>query len=134
LRAGGLNNFKHAVKEAEVAETANPSLGDELIGDEAYQKVSLTVEAPRFEKKDQKRFKDLAIKRALGTATAEDNSEFAQLQRARRSFDESGDADAVIAEYRRRQMIIDVVEVLNRHVSFFKTEDQERIRTLGQTH
>lgn len=134
LPADDPSKFQSSVRDASVADSRGAVQREELAGAESYQKVALVIEAPKFEKKEQKRFKEIALKRALGTVSVDENAEFLNLQQSRRRAEVSFDADGVLAEYRRRQLIIDVVELLNRHVSFFKAEDQERIRAFGNPH
>ena len=134
LPADDPSKFQSSVRDASVADSRGAVQREELAGTESYQKVALVIEAPKFEKKEQKRFKEIALKRALGTVSVDENAEFLNLQQSRRRAEVSFDADGVLAEYRRRQLIIDVVELLNRHVSFFKAEDQERIRAFGNPH
>lgn len=95
----------------------------------------LTVRLPSeatWTKADSRRFRELATKRATGVASAGNEEEFAALQRRRR-FHYLSSADEVIAEWQRRRFISEMLDVLNRNVRFFKTEDKTRLRSLRQT-
>jgi hypothetical protein len=91
--------------------------------------VRVALETRGWSKSDAKKFRDLVIKRAAGTVTAEENKEFAILQHRRRA-NEQVSADEVIAEWQRRRFVSEILEVLDRNVRFFKTEDKARLRSI----
>ncbi len=94
--------------------------------------VRIASEARGWSKSDAKKLRDLAIKRAAGTATSEENERFTILQRQRRA-NEQVSADEVIAEWQRRRFISEILEVLDRNVRFFKAEDKARLRSIRDT-
>jgi hypothetical protein len=91
--------------------------------------VRVVLETPGWSKSDAKRFRDLALKRAAGTVTPEENEEFAILQHRRRA-NEQVSADEVITEWQRRRFVSEILEVLDRNVRFFKAEDKARLRSI----
>jgi hypothetical protein len=82
---------------------------------------------------DAKRFKALAMKRATESATAEEEQEFRQLQIRRRLFESKASSDDVLNEWQRRRFISQLIDVISRNVTFFRSEDQQRIRALAET-
>lgn len=62
----------------------------------------------KWENKDVKRFKQLAVLRALGNATDEDNVEFSRLQIRRRKFENPLSAEQILAEMQRKEMLRDL--------------------------
>lgn len=97
-------------------------------------RVSITVETEpaKWTKVDARRFRELATRRALGTADESDHQEFQRLQRRRR-FTKLASPNEVMAEWRRRRFVSEVLDVLARNVRFIKTEDQTRLRSLRET-
>jgi hypothetical protein len=94
--------------------------------------IQVAEQARRWTKFDAKKLRALAIKRAARTATAEEDRQFELLQRQRRA-NESVSPGEIMTEWRRRRFVGDLLEVLDRNVSFFKTEDQARLRTIRKT-
>lgn len=82
---------------------------------------------------DARRFKALAMKRAAETATAEEEQEFCQLQLRRRLFESKASSDDILNEWQRRRFVSQLIDVLSRNVTFFRPEDQQRIRSLAET-
>lgn len=82
----------------------------EQVEDEGSLSVTFSVQETKksWDKKDAKRFKELAIKRALGTATAEDQKEFLFLQNARREHEIQLSEEQILSEYRRANMLRDL--------------------------
>ena len=115
--------------DIEFAETPAAGLQAETISDN-YRAVVFVDDSPvEFLKKDANRFKELAAKRALLEATPEETEEFAKLQTRRRKYNAVVSGDQVLAEYQRRQMMIDALRFLSKHVQFLDPEDQKRLWT-----
>jgi hypothetical protein len=93
--------------------------------------IRIRPETRGWSKSDAKKLRELAIRRAAGTATSKENEEFAILQHQRRA-NEQISADEVIAEWRRRRFISEILEVLDRNVRFFKAEDKARLRAIRE--
>jgi hypothetical protein len=112
------------------------SIGPEAQEATSTLRVTLRYDAPieKWTHKEQRRLKTLALKRAMGEATDEENAEFARLQSARRIAENPHAGDDMLSEWGRRRMIGELLEVLTRNVRFFRTEDQARIRSLRETH
>ena len=91
--------------------------------------VRVVPEMRGWSKSDAKKLRELAIKRAAGTVTSEENQQFAIMQHQRRA-NEQVSADEVIAEWQRRRFISEILEVLDRNVRFFKAEDKARLRSV----
>lgn len=89
-------------------------------------------EEPTWSKPNARRFQQLVLKRAALAATNDENIEFEKLQQARR-LRYLASSDDVMAEWRRQRFFREILDVLNRNVSFFKAEDQTRARAIGQT-
>jgi hypothetical protein len=94
--------------------------------------VSLSPEIGSWRNTDNHRFRQLATKRATGNASDKEQLEFKDLQQRRR-LHYVGSPDDLLAEWRRRKFVSEVLDVLTRNVSFFKAEDQARLRSLNQT-
>ena len=115
-----VQNLRHGVLDIRDANTTQPILTF------SFQ------EQPRWSKPNARRFQQLVLKRAALTATNEENIEFEKLQQARR-FRYLASSDELMAEWRRQRFFREILDVLNRNVSFFKAEDQARARTIGKT-
>jgi hypothetical protein len=109
-----------------------PSAGDETTP--AIRHVSITIppEAREWTKSDARRFSELAAKRALNKATADDQTEFALLRHQRR-LSSIGSPEDVIAEWRRRRFVGELLTLLRRNVRLLRTEDQKKLRAIGET-
>ena len=83
---------------------------------------------------DLKRFKALAICRALGKATAEEHQEFKRLQKRRRIAEDNSSSDEILAECTRRRFYNEMLEVLTRNVRFLQPEDQKKIGSLRENY
>jgi len=95
-------------------------------------RIRITPDLTPWTKVDARRFKSLAMKRAAETATAEDDQEFSELQHRRRLFESKVSADDILKEWQRRRFVGQLLDVLSRNVTFFRSEDQQRIRTLAE--
>jgi hypothetical protein len=95
--------------------------------------ISIPPDNDTWSTSDRRRFKELAKKRAALEATFEENREFAELERRRRLYESKTSGEEVLNEWRRRRFVTKLVDLLSCNVSFFKPEDQARIRTFGQT-
>jgi len=120
--------------DGQVSPTSPALEHEQMLGAQTSARVSVADHEGDYGKVKAKRFKALAVKRALGTANADENREFAELQRARRSAESSFRSEDVIAEHRRRQMFIEFIATLTRHVHFFHSSDQARIKALAEMH
>lgn len=113
--------------DIEFAETPGAGLQADIISDDYRAVVFVDDQPTEFGKKDANRFKQLAAKRALLEATPEETEEFAKLQSRRRKYSETVSGDQVLAEYQRRQMMMDAVRFLSKHVQFLDPEDQKKL-------
>jgi len=91
----------------------------EVAGDLTF-KVLVRQDAEPFGEKEQRRFRALATKEALGSATAEEMAELERLDEARRSAPGARTTDEILAEYRRRQMVLAAKEFFDRHVHYHR--------------
>jgi hypothetical protein len=89
-------------------------------------------EEPRWSGTSARRFQRLVHKRAALEATDDENLEFDKLQQARR-LRYLASSNEIMAEWRRQRFFREILDVLNRNVSFFKPKDQARARAIGQT-
>jgi hypothetical protein len=94
--------------------------------------VSIAPELSVWKSSDARRFRELAAKRASGEASADEQTEFKSLQQRRRVH-HLASPEEIISEWHRRRFVAEILDVLHRNVSFFKTEDQARLRSSGQT-
>lgn len=101
-------------------EVQPPAKSGEAAGDANFL-VTIPDKAIPFGDKEQREFRSLAAKRALGTASPEDEARFVELQNARRNAPENQATDEIFAEYQRRQMILEAKSFLQRHVRFIKS-------------
>jgi hypothetical protein len=108
-----------------------PSAGDETTP--AIQHVSIAVqpEAREWTKSHARRFSELAAKRALTQATEDDQREFAFLQHERR-LSSIGSPEDVLAEWRRRRFVGELLTLLRRNVRLLRAEDQKKLRAIGE--
>lgn len=90
--------------------------------------VSMAPDASTWSKSDMRRFRELASRRASGEATAEEQAEFYRLQQRRR-LHHLASAEELMVEWRRRRFVGEILDVLQRNVSFFQAEDQARLRS-----
>ena len=93
--------------------------------------LTLPPESTPWTKADTRRFKALALKRAAETATPLEDEEFSRLQAKRRQCEVETSSDEILAEWKRRRFIGQIIDVLSRNVTFFKSEDQQRIRAIA---
>lgn len=100
----------------------------------AIRHVSITVppEAHEWTKSDAHRFTELAAKRALNKATENDQKEFALLQYQRR-LSSIGSPEDVLAEWRRRRFVGELLTLLRRNVRLLRAEDQKKLRSIRET-
>lgn len=81
---------------------------------------------------DVKKFRSLAVRRALQKATPQENDEFEQLQQRRRT-EESSSTEEILAECSRRRFYSEMMEVLTRNVRILHPEDQKKLATIPKT-
>lgn len=96
--------------------------------------VTLPVTKDVWDKKDAKRFKALAVKRAVGESSNEEDSEFLWLQEARRRLDTTSTAEQILADIKRAQMLEDLHDFFEKHSVFHSRSNQKRSRPQRQTH
>lgn len=89
---------------------------------------SFPNEKTSWTKSDERRFVHLAALRASGEASEDENAEFAQLQRLRRTLANPMSPEEVMAEWNRRRFLSDLMNVLSKHAEFLRPEDQQRFR------
>ncbi len=109
--------------EAGLARTAYPSQGQT---NQSSSVVVVSVEKTAWEKRDVRRFKQLAVKRALGTVTEEEQEEFFMLQEARRRLESPLTSDQILAELRRERLMKDLEDFLGKHAPFFQRPHQAK--------
>jgi hypothetical protein len=97
----------------------------------AIRHVSVTVqpEVREWTNSDARRFTELAAKRALNEATENDQKEFALLQHQRR-LSGIGSPEDVLAEWRRRRFVGELLTILRRNVRLLRAEDQKKLRSI----
>jgi hypothetical protein len=98
----------------------------------AAVQISVQPELTKWTKADARRFRELATKRATDDASSAEQEEFTTLQHRRR-LHYLRSANEVISEWQRRRFASEVFALLNRNVTFFKAEDQARLRSLRQS-
>lgn len=120
--------------------SSTSSIGAKMIGDlhrgetdGTRLSIRISPDFAPWTAADARRFKALAMKRAAETATAEEKQEFHQLQVRRRLFESKASSDDVLNEWQRRRFVSQLIDVLSRNVTFFRSEDQQRIRALAET-
>ncbi len=123
---------QETIRDIYAVESVSPSVTVEALAGESRFVITPPRTVEGFGKKNEKRFRDLAAKRALGTATEEEEQEFRDLQRDRRSVVQERSSESILAEYRRRQMLLETVNFLSRHVRFLRPEDQARLRSISK--
>ena len=123
------------VNDAEVTVTARMQdaclLSDQVAVSTYIPRIGNEIPS-EWARSDARRFRALAAKRALGTATQEENKEFASLQRQRRAAEQVSTSELMF-EWNRRKFISELIDLISRHVSFFKAEDQARFGALRET-
>jgi hypothetical protein len=105
---------------------------EKIDADGSPSSISIPSVGEEWRSSDSRRFKELVKKRAALEATAGDNREFEQLQQRRRLYEEKTSGEEVLSEWRRRRFVTELVNLLSCNVSFFKSQDQARIRAFGQ--
>lgn len=116
------------------ADSAAEPEGDEIGSEVGSVVVKMTLPSgaeTHWNAVAAKRFKDLSVMRALGTASPSDNVEFDGLQRALRPADDDRSSAEILAECRRRRFYHEMLEVLKRNVQFLQAADQEKLRSIG---
>lgn len=88
-------------------ETSSVSHGDEF--------VCIQVRKESWTRQDTKRFKELAIKHALDEINPAEEEELAWLQAERRSLASPLDAEQILAEFRRAEMLADLKAFVQKH-------------------
>lgn len=94
--------------------------------------IRLPDEERKWGKFDATKLRALAIKRAAHTVSPQENKQFEILQRRRRASEVVA-PEEILAEWRRRKFVGEILNVLDRHVRFFKAEDQARLRSIRET-
>lgn len=94
--------------------------------------ITLQPEAREWTKSDARRFSELAAKRALKEATDNDQKEFALLQYERR-LGSIGSPEDILAEWRRRRFVGELLTLLRRNVRLLRAEDQKKLGTIRET-
>ena len=92
--------------------------------------VSISEPTRAYGFKEETRFDELVVLRATGSATEEQQKEFLELQAAQRAASQNNSSAAIMAEFRRRQALIDALKFLNRYASLLQPKDQKKLRTI----
>jgi hypothetical protein len=82
---------------------------------------------------DSRKLQSLAAKRALLTASRDEEREFEHLQDRRRSVLASATGTDALQEFRRRRFVNELLRVLNRNATFFTAKDQKKLRAIAKT-
>lgn len=124
LKAGEMMATPEFSIESSIVDKTTPGI--------RHVSITMQPEAREWTKSDAHRFSELAARRALNRATEDDQKEFGLLQLQRR-LSSIGSPEDVLAEWRRRRFVGELLTLLRRNVRLLRAEDQKKLRTIGQT-
>jgi len=89
---------------------------------------SVNIYMDSWDKRDARRFKELAVKQAVNSLNSDELNEFLMLQSARRMHESPLTGDEILADFKRSQMLDDLIAFFEKHTVILPSKPQDPSR------